>query len=180
MGILLAFAPFIAFAVISNHAGPLPALLAGAAVAAFLVFRARRQGTGMRILEVGTCILFVAVAAYTWLSGGALSIIATRLVIDAGLLAIVLLSIALGRPFTMSYARESVPREHWDSPGFLRTNNIISAAWALAFAVMVAAEAALLLVPGLPTNAGVVVIVLALAGAILFTKSYAASRRQRA
>lgn len=105
------------------------------------------------------------------------SVIGVRLCVDAGLLLVVLASIAAGRPFTLQYAREQVAPELWDRPEFIRTNYAISAAWALAFAVMVAAEAALLTVPGLPTRIGVAAIVLALVGAFKFTGWYPQHRR---
>lgn len=37
------------------------------------------------------------------------------------------------RPFTLAYAKDSTPREHWDSPLFMRINNVITAVWASAF-----------------------------------------------
>jgi tryptophan-rich sensory protein len=99
-------------------------------------------------------------------------VIGVRLCVDAGLLVIVLVSMAVGRPFTLQYAREQVAPEFWHRPDFIRTNYVITAVWALAFAVMVIAELALLYVPDLPPRAGVIVIVLALVGAVKFTGWY--------
>ena len=65
-----------------------------------------------------------------------------RLAVDGGLLVIVLVSLAIGMPFTLQYARESVPKEFWTVPLFITTNQRITAAWAAAFAVMTAADAA--------------------------------------
>jgi intracellular septation protein A len=42
-------------------------------------------------------------------------------------------SILVGTPFTLQYARESAPPEHWQSPGFLRANLVISVFWGAAF-----------------------------------------------
>jgi hypothetical protein len=92
--------------------------------------------------------------------------------VDAGLLLIVLASMVLGRPFTLQYAREQVASEHWDAPEFIRTNYVITAVWALAFAVMVAAKLALLTLPGVPRGIGIAAIVLALVGAVKFTGWY--------
>jgi hypothetical protein len=41
---------------------------------------------------------------------------AVRLAVDAGLLAIVLASLAAGRRFTLQYARERVPEQYWHAP----------------------------------------------------------------
>ena len=79
---------------------------------------------------------------------------------------------AIGRPFTMQYAREQVAPELWNSAQFRRTNYVITGVWALAFMVMVIAELALLYVPGVPPRIGMIAIILALIGAVKFTGWY--------
>jgi tryptophan-rich sensory protein len=173
MGILLAFAPFIVFAVLERIVGPGEALAAGAAVSAALILRDLvRPGRGVKILEAGTFALFAGLALYTLLSGAAWSVIGVRLCVDVGLLLIVAGSIAIGRPFTLQYAREQVAAEDQARPEFLRVNYVISSVWALAFLVMVLAELALLYAPGMPSRAGMLAIILALVGAVKFTGWY--------
>jgi len=48
---------------------------------------------------------------------------------------IVLGSVAIGRPFTEPYARESTPQAVWDTPRFHAVNRKISTVWGLAFLV---------------------------------------------
>ena len=55
------------------------------------------------------------------------SVVGVRALVDAGLLLIVLVSMAIGRPFTLQYAREQVAPEFWNSPEFVRTNYVITA-----------------------------------------------------
>ena len=43
------------------------------------------------------------------------------------------ISLLMGRPFTLQYARESTPPEHWKTQVFLHANRIITIVWALAF-----------------------------------------------
>ena len=173
MGILLAFAPFIVFALVERIVGPVPGLVAGALASAGLLLRDwLTPGRTPKILEIGTALLFGGLALYALAAAPDWTVIGVRLRVDAGLLLIVLASLALRRPFTLQYAREQVPPEFWDSPDFLRTNYVITAAWALAFLVMVIVEAALLYVPGLPQGVGVTIIVLALVGAVKFTGWY--------
>ena len=172
MGILLAFAPFIAFAVVDRLAGPTEGLVAGTIVSTGLLLRDLAGGRTAKVLEIGTAILFGGLALYAMLGRPSWSVIGVRLVVDAGLLLIVLVSLAICRPFTLQYAREQVAPEHWGAPEFIRTNYVITAVWALAFAVMVAAELALLTVPDMPPRAGVAAIVLALVGAFKFTGWY--------
>ncbi len=87
---------------------------------------------------------------------------------------------AFGRPFTLQYAREQVPPEHWSEPAFIRINYVITAVWGAAFAAMVAAEPALLYLPGFPPRVGIIVIVLALLGAVKFTGWYPGRAKARA
>lgn len=173
MGILLAFAPFIVFAIIDRVAGPTEGLVAAAIVSAALLMRDWiTPGRSTKILEIGTLLLFVGLALYAVATRPAWSIVGVRLCVDAGLLAIVVVSMAVGRPFTLQYAREQVPPEFWSSPDFIRTNYVITAVWALAFIVMVIAEIALLYVPNLTPRVGVIAIVLALVSAVKFTGWY--------
>ena len=173
MGILLAFAPFIAFAVIERFVGPTAGLLAGALVSLALIVRdVITPGRSPKTLEIGTAVLFGALALYAVFGNPSWSVIGVRLCVDAGLLAVVLVTMAIGRPFTLQYAREQVSSDLHDKPAFLRVNYVITAVWALAFAVMVAAELALLYVPDVPHPLGVLAIVAAIVGAMKFTSWY--------
>lgn len=173
MGILLAFAPFIVFAVVDRVIDSSTGLLAGAATSAILLIRDFvSHNRSAKILEIGTFILFAGLAIYSYVAQPAWSVIGVRLLVDTGLLLIVLTSMVIGKPFTLQYARESVDAQYWDTPEFLRTNYVITAAWALAFAVMVLAELALLYLPGMSHRLGVIVIVVALIAAVKFTGWY--------
>lgn len=181
MNLLLAFAPFIVFAVVDRLIGSAEGMIAGAVVSGGLLVRDwLSAGHSPKILEIGTFILFGGLALYTFVAAPVWSIVGVRLVVDSGLLIIVLLSIALRTPFTLQYAREQVSRDLWDSPVFVRTNYVITAAWALAFAAMVVADLLMLYVPDIPRSVGIVITVLALVGAFKFTKSYPDRQRARA
>jgi len=173
MGILLAFAPFIVFALVDRLVGSTEGLIAGTAVSAALLLRDWvTPGRSPKILEIGTVILFGILALYAVLGGPTWSIVGVRLRVDLGLLLIVLVSVALRRPFTMQYAREQVSAEFWSSPQFLRTNYVITAVWALAFAVLVIADLVLLYVPALPPRIGIIATIVALIAAVKFTGWY--------
>jgi hypothetical protein len=172
MGIVLAFAPFIAFALIDSVVGSTPGLIAGALVSAALLLRDVSAGKTPKVLEIGTMLLFGALALYAVVANPTWSIVGVRLRVDAGLLAIVLASIALRLPFTLQYARERVPAAIWGSSQFKHVNYVITAAWALAFVIMVGADLVLLYAPDVPTRAGVIATILALVGAIKFTSWY--------
>jgi hypothetical protein len=154
-------------------ADPKIALACGLLAAALVFVRNLISlGRTTKILEFGTLILFAALLLYAVLLGPVPSVIAVRLCVDAGLLLIILFSLLLRRPFTLQYAKEQVDPELWNHPEFIRTNTIITAVWALAFAVMVLAETALLCLPGIPRRLGVIVIAAALIAAFKFTSWY--------
>ena len=134
----------------------------------------------MKILGLGTFLLFGGLGSYALLTQAQWSIPGIRLSVDGGLLLVVLISIALRRPFTLQYAREQVPREFWTSPVFLRTNYAITAVWAASFAIMAAADAALLYRPDLPALWPIVATALAFVGAAYFTSWYPKRVRARA
>ena len=79
---------------------------------------------------------------------------------------------AMGKPFTLQYAREQVAAEFWTSPEFVRTNYVITGVWALAFAVLVVADLILLYRRDLPPRIGIFLTIAALVGAVKFTSWY--------
>lgn len=174
MNILLAFSPFLVFIVVERIFGVLPGLLSGAVVSIALLILDRVRGGGpVKILELGTAVLFTGLAAWSWSQGGEhWSIAQVRLYVDLGLLAIVLLSIVVRRPFTLQYARQNVAPEVASSPRFVHVNDVISAVWAGAFAVMVIADLVLVYAPELPIQIAIVVTVVALLIAVKFTGWY--------
>lgn len=172
MNLLLGFAPFIAFALVDRTVGHVEGLIAGALVAGGLIARDAIQGRRWKILEIGTAVLFGALALYAVFSSPGWSIMDVRLRVDAGLLAIVLASMAIGKPFTEQYAQEAVEAERLNTARFRRTNFVITAAWALAFAVLVIADIVLIYRPDIPQHVGVWATIGALVGAFRFTKWY--------
>ncbi len=173
MGILLAFAPFIVFALIDRTVGITGGLIAGAATSAALLIRdwisANRSP---KVLEIGTFLLFAGLALYALFGTPEWSIMGVRLRVDAGLLLIVLISMVIRQPFTLQYAREQTSREIWTARAFIRTNYIITAAWALAFLVLVLADLILLYAPDIPPRVGIIATILALVAAVKFTAWY--------
>lgn len=181
MGMLLAFAPFIAYAVLQRTLGALPALAIAALISLALAARdAFTPGRHVKTLEIGSVVLFGGLALFTWLTKADWPILQVRLWVDAGLMLLVILTLVIRKPFTLAYAREQVPQEHWDSPQFLHVNDVITAGWAVAFAVLVLADLLMLYVPDVPLWIGVAVTLAALAGAIQFTKWYPDRVRGRA
>jgi hypothetical protein len=155
------------------------AFIAAAALSALLILRERRRGKSVKILEAGTVVLFGGLAIFTAITRYDWTILEGRLAVDLGLLVIVLGSLVTRRPFTLQFAREEVPQEFWANPQFIATNYRITAAWALAFVVLVLADIVMAFFPAIPLWIGIAITVAALAGAIWFTRWYPQQVRRR-
>lgn len=181
MQLLLAFVPFIAFVAVERGVGTLPGLVAGTAASlALLVLDRLRDSGQLRILELGTALLFGGLALWGWQFGvDAWSVAGVRLRVDLGLMLIVLASVAMKRPFTLQYA-PALPAEDLARRAlYLRTHTRISLVWAAAFALMVAMDLLLIYRPGMPVRFAVVVTVVALFGAAKFSTWYPQQLRGR-
>jgi Ca2+/Na+ antiporter len=96
------------------------------------------RGSSPKLLEYADVIFFAALAVvvavaspstHHWLE------LWSGEIANLALMAIVLGSIAIRRPFTLQYAREEAPREVWNDPHFIRANYVITWVWAAAFIV---------------------------------------------
>jgi hypothetical protein len=172
MGILLGFTPFIAFAVANRLAGLSLSLWTGAAVSLILILRTRTRGESPKVLEIGTLVFFALLGLVATVLHARWNISLVRCVVDGGLLGIMLLSIVVGRPFTLEYARERVSSTLYDSPPFIRQNYIITAVWVVSMAIIVLADLALHFLPRFPVWAGGAAIGVAFTGALAFSRWY--------
>ncbi|MGC2111514.1 MAG: hypothetical protein WA655_18505 [Candidatus Korobacteraceae bacterium] len=89
-------------------------------------------------------------------------------------------SILFGAPFTLQYAHESTPAEHWQAPGFLRANLVITLVWAIAFSVNVVLVTIALNPKAYPLLIGVLAPLLTMGAASIFTTRYTKITRARA
>ncbi len=179
MNILLGLAPFIVFFVLMRLVSPLAGLAAAFAVAVLLGVRQWRRGEPIKILEIGTLLLFGGLVLYTLAAAPHWSVATVRLVGDGGLFLIGLVSLLIGMPFTLQYAREQVPEQYWDLPLFFTTNQRITGVWTAAFAIMTAADAAAEYVEAIPLWFDIAASIAAFAAAIWFTRWYPALVRRR-
>lgn len=174
MSVLLGLSPFIVFFALMRLVSPVAGLVGALAASMLLCLGMRLRGASVKVLEVGSVALFGLLTAYTLVAAPHWTVATVRLAVDAGLLAIVLISLAIGRPFTLQYARERVAEQFWASPIFMAVNRAITWVWAGSFAVLVAADAAAEYVPAIPLWVDVAVSVAAFGGAVSFTRWYPA------
>jgi hypothetical protein len=159
---------------------PLAGLAAAFAVSLLLGVRQWRRGETIKVLEIGTLALFGALLLYTLALAPHWSVATVRLAVDSGLFAVAFLSLLIGQPFTLQYARERVPQEYWSTTLFIATNRRITWAWTAAFAVMVLADTAAEYVEVIPLWVDIAATVAAFAVAFWFTRWYPALVQRRA
>jgi hypothetical protein len=131
--LIMAFAPWICFLLIAQ--GSLFRLKLGLAVALILSVVMGLAGVHRGvILWVGLIFFAYSTAAVVGLNNmwtaqhmGVLA--------NAVLAASVWLTVVMGKPFTLAYAREHVDSALWDNPAFMKSNLIVTSVWGLAFTV---------------------------------------------
>ncbi len=129
--LVIGFLPWIILGVF-GESHLLPALVVAFIVAAATSVRQWLRGNP-KVLDTVTvgffAIMVVGIVIFRWW----VLAIYMSLLVNLTLTAIAWGSLALGSPFTIQYARDEVPREHWDSPIFLRINQYITAVWGIDF-----------------------------------------------
>ncbi len=180
MRILLSFAPYFVFGFIVEAVPVALACLLAAIVGLVIALSDYLlRGRSIKLLDGGTITIFVIVALIAALLKPALQPSWVWVATNAGLLAISLVSLAIRRPFTLQYAREQVAAELWTSPVFLAVNDRITAVWAVAFAVMLFFQLAIIALPAVPAWADIVGSILPAILALVFTVWYPAHVRRR-
>lgn len=139
LAMILGFVPAATFTLLAGVSQDL-ALWAGLSAAFVVSIRDFAQEPVLRLLDMGSLVLFGATALYAGFIHPAITTQLTRFVVDAGFFALALLSILLRNPLTLQYAREQVANEVWRSRPFLVTNYGLTALWMICFAVMAAAD----------------------------------------
>ncbi len=179
MTLFLILAPYGAYTLLMLVTSATTSLVAAGAVCLGTVAFDKARGRSLKILPLGTAIVFAAVIAWLQLIDPALSDKAVKVAVDGGILLISLGSLLVRYPFTLQYALERVHPEIAAMPGFLRSNYIITGAWTASMLLMLLANAAILYVPGLPIWLGLAVAFAARNSAVYFTRWYPARIRQK-
>jgi hypothetical protein len=179
MMIFLILVPYAAFTVLMLVSSPLPSLFAAAAICLMVIGYDLLRGRSVKLLGASSAILFATLGGYLVSVDSGLSPAAVKLAVDCGMLAIALLSLAIHRPFTLQYAREVVDAQTAALPGFLTANYIITAVWALAFLLMLLANALMIYLPGMPLWSGLAIAFAARNTALYFTRWYPRYRRAK-
>lgn len=130
--LLTTFLPWIFFSSVVSHS----ILFASFGALAFIfIFNFHELRKGF-VMPICSAIFFLLIGLNhlfkisTWIDGH------LYLLINSALAAIVLISMLIGKPFTLQYAKERVARETWNKPLFLRINWILTSIWLVLMIIM--------------------------------------------
>ncbi|MBR0944130.1 MULTISPECIES: hypothetical protein [Bradyrhizobium] len=172
MAIFLILAPYGAYTFLMLVTSATSSVFAASAICLATITVDVVRGRSVKILAMGSAIVFAAIGLYLALIDPKLGTLGVKLSVDIGIFVISLGSMLVRHPFTLQYAVETVPAETAAMPGFLTANYVITGAWTAAALLMMAANIVLLYVPGLPLWSGLAVAFAARNSAIYFTKWY--------
>lgn len=173
MNLIIGFAPFILFAILSRLSADL-ALWVAFAAAFVVTIRDFVESPSLRLLDVGSFVLFAALALVRGFLDPNLSLAAVRFIAEAGLFLLLAGALVLKHPFSVAYARLDPKEAGWPAALFLKVNYLVSGVWVAGFAIMALADGIITFDPRLPIYASMAVNVLALAAAVTFTLRYPA------
>ena len=179
MTIFLILAPYGAFATLMLVTSAAVSLFAAAAICLMVIAFDVVRGRSIKILGIGSVIVFATVGGYLTLLDATLSTSAVKFVVDTGIFLVSLMSIVIRRPFTLQYALEVVDAEATRVPGFMRANYIITWAWTGATLLMLIGNIAMIYVPNLPLWSGLLIAFAARNSAVYFTKWYPQYRKAK-
>jgi hypothetical protein len=177
MTLILGFAPFILFTLLSRLSADL-ALWTAFAAAFVVTIRDFVERPVLRLLDGVSLALFALLALGRGFVAPDLSLTAVRTIVDGVIGLSIALSLLRAKPFSLQYASGETGGRVWPLPLFLRVNYVISAAWVAAFAAMTLADAAVTFV-SVPLYVGVAVSVIALGAAVTLTLRYPGSKASR-
>jgi hypothetical protein len=179
MTTFLILAPYGAFAFLMLVTSAASSLFAAAAICLAVIAFDIRRGRSVKLLGAGTALTFAVLGCYQVLGDAPLSNLAVKIAVDAGLFLVGALSLVIGKPFTLQYAREMADAETARLPGFVTANYVITSVWVAAFLLMVAANWLLLNLPDLPLWSGLVIAFAIRNPALYFSKWYPAYRQRK-
>lgn len=129
------FVPWIIFWVVAGPSTWEYATL-GALIAALILAVPDAERRSLKVLDVTTIAFFAVLSVLAvFLDASDLSWLEDySQAISSGVLAVIVLGSLAFVPFTEQYARESAPREVWDTPRFKQVNRSLTTVWGLVFA----------------------------------------------
>ena len=171
MNLVVGFAPFILFALLSRLSADL-ALWVAFAAAFVVTIRDFVESPQLRLLDAGCLVLFAILALWRGFLDPSLPLAMVRFIADLALFVLLGGSVLVRRPFSIDYARLDPREAAWPPALFRKVNYLVSGVWTVSFLAMAVADGAVALLQGLAIYGSIAVSVIALAAAATFTLRY--------
>ena len=174
---LLGFASWIVFLFLSGNT---LTSLEHALVISFIIslILGYRQLRGGFILQWGSVIFF---AACIIMINGLHNITMAKnmgIIANGFLASIIWLTILIGKPFTLQYAREDRPKEQWNDPGLVKSCRFMAIVWGLLMLFSTSVACFKVMRPGLyPETVYSTISICTIMGGTLFTQFYKKYKR---
>lgn len=176
---LLGFIPWLLFLFLSGHtlASLERSIIICLLASVIFSFKELRKGF---ILQWGTILFFIVCTITVNLMN--LVFVAKNMgIISNGFLAcIIWVTIFVGKPFTLQYAKADLPQEQWDDPGLIRSCRFIAIIWALLLTFSTLISGFRILNPTLyPEQVYFDISIVVILGGSIFTTLYKKYRRNQ-
>src|SRR3954466_13463420 len=125
MNLIVGFAPFILFTVLSRLSVDL-ALWAAFAAAFVVTIRDFVESPSLRLLDAGCLVLFALLALWRGFLDPSLSLAMVRFIADVALIVLLGGSVLWRRPFSIEYARRDPREAAWPPALFRKVNYLVS------------------------------------------------------
>jgi hypothetical protein len=168
----LILSPYMAFTATAYLAPLTDSVTVAALVSLAINLADHLRGRAPKAVGLASTAMFAGMTVYFVFAETEWSGLEIRLALDLGIFTVALISIALRRPFTLQYARETVDEATQREPAFVQVNYVLTGVWAAAMALMMTIDILAIYLPWLPLWAGLAVTFVLRSGAVQFTKWY--------
>jgi hypothetical protein len=170
-GLLTGFVPLVVYGVFAGNSvtSVIAALAAATLISLIVGWNDLRDGmilSWTNLVLFGSALVAIAVLGLNWI------IPYMGILIYAGFGAVTFSSIAVGKPFTLQYARGMVDKSLWGNPFFIRVNVLMTGVWAGIFSINLGLSIIGLLMPGRIGFIAQVISYIVLVAGIIFTLRY--------
>jgi len=145
---LFGFIPWILFLFLSGHTlvSLERSIIISLLASVIFGFRALREGF---ILQWGTLFFFMACAITVNLLKSVFVAEYMGIISNGFFASLIWVTILIGKPFTLQYAKVELPKEQWGEPGLIRSCRFIAVIWALLMTLSTLISFLRILKPGL-------------------------------
>ena len=168
----LVLSPYMTFTAMAYVATLTDSLMAAALVSLAINAIDHLRGRSPKAIGLVSTAIMSALAIYFVFAETEWSRTQIGLAFDVCIFAVATVSVALRRPFTLQYARETSDAATQAEPDFVKVNYVLTGVWAGAMALMMAVDVLAIYVPSVPLWAGFALTFVLRGAAVQFTKWY--------